>query len=180
MDLREVFAANFAPSAARTHERGLSQDDLAYEAEVSRSYLSQIEKGEFYASLKIIGKLAAEIELVATRDGRTAPEAPCFYANWMETGRSVLTMMTGWRVPDDLVDYTARILQVRALLNQSMTSGDLDGLLSMYELAHAAAARGGPWMSSEYAALLPGDARLRAASEGAPPRQINEGGPDGC
>jgi len=112
---------------------------------------------------------AAEIELVATRDGRTAPEAPRVYANWMESGRSVLTMMTGWRVPDDLVDYTARILQVRALLNQSITSGDLDGLLSMYELAHAAAARGGPWMSSEYAALLPGDARLRAASGGAPP-----------
>ena len=32
--------------------------DLAYEAEVSRSYLSQLEKGAFYASLKIIGKLA--------------------------------------------------------------------------------------------------------------------------
>jgi CO/xanthine dehydrogenase Mo-binding subunit len=40
------------------HEKGLSQDDLAYEAEVSRSYLSQLEKGAFYASLKIIGKLA--------------------------------------------------------------------------------------------------------------------------
>jgi len=33
-------------------------DDLAYEAEVSRSYLSELEKGAFYASLKIIGKLA--------------------------------------------------------------------------------------------------------------------------
>ena len=36
-------------------------DDLAYEAEVSRSYLSQLEKGAFYASLKIIGKLAAAL-----------------------------------------------------------------------------------------------------------------------
>jgi len=35
----------------------LSQDDLAYEAEISRSYLSQLEKGAFYASLKV-GKLA--------------------------------------------------------------------------------------------------------------------------
>ena len=35
------------------------QDDLAYEAEVSRSYLSQLEKGAYYASLKIVGKLAA-------------------------------------------------------------------------------------------------------------------------
>ena len=55
MDLRDVFAANLR---RLRHEKGLSQDDLAYEAEVSRSYLSQIEKGAFYASLKIIGRLA--------------------------------------------------------------------------------------------------------------------------
>lgn len=30
---------------------GLSQDDLANEAEVSRSYMSELEKGSFYASL---------------------------------------------------------------------------------------------------------------------------------
>jgi transcriptional regulator with XRE-family HTH domain len=36
------------------HAKGLSQDDLAYEAKVSRSYLSQLEKGAFYASLKIV------------------------------------------------------------------------------------------------------------------------------
>jgi transcriptional regulator with XRE-family HTH domain len=40
-------------------EKGLSQDDLAYDAAVSRSYLSQLEKGAFYASLKISGRLAA-------------------------------------------------------------------------------------------------------------------------
>ena len=40
------------------HAKGLSQDDLAYEAEVSRSYLSQLEKGAFYASLRIVGKIA--------------------------------------------------------------------------------------------------------------------------
>ena len=55
MDLRDVFAANLR---RLRHEKGLSQDDLAYEAEVSRSYLSQLEKGAFYASLKIVGKLA--------------------------------------------------------------------------------------------------------------------------
>jgi len=54
MDLRDVFAANLR---RLRHEKGLSQDDLAYEAEVSRSYLSQLEKGAFYASLKIIGRL---------------------------------------------------------------------------------------------------------------------------
>lgn len=45
------------------HEKGLSQDDLAYEAEVSRSYLSQLEKGTFYASLKIIGRLAEALDV---------------------------------------------------------------------------------------------------------------------
>ena len=55
MDLREVFATNLR---RLRHAKGLSQDDLAYDAEVSRSYLSQLEKGAFYASLKIIGKLA--------------------------------------------------------------------------------------------------------------------------
>lgn len=38
--------------------KGLSQDDLAYEAKVTRSYLSQLEKGVFYASLKGLGILA--------------------------------------------------------------------------------------------------------------------------
>lgn len=60
MDLREVFAANLR---RLRNERGLAQDDLAYEAEVSRSYLSQLEKGAFYASLKTIEKLAAALNV---------------------------------------------------------------------------------------------------------------------
>jgi transcriptional regulator with XRE-family HTH domain len=60
MDLREVFAANLR---RLRHERGFSQDDLAYEAEVSRSYLSQLEKGSYFASLKILGKLAAVLNV---------------------------------------------------------------------------------------------------------------------
>jgi transcriptional regulator with XRE-family HTH domain len=60
MDLREVFAVNLR---LLRHAKGLSQDDLAYEAEISRSYLSQLEKGAFYASLKIVGKLAAVLEV---------------------------------------------------------------------------------------------------------------------
>jgi transcriptional regulator with XRE-family HTH domain len=55
MNLRQVFAANLR---RLRNAKGLSQDDLAYEAEVSRSYLSQLEKGVFHASLKIVGKLA--------------------------------------------------------------------------------------------------------------------------
>jgi len=55
MDLRDVFATNLR---RLRNAKGLSQDALAYEAEVSRSYLSQLEKGAFYASLNIIGRLA--------------------------------------------------------------------------------------------------------------------------
>jgi transcriptional regulator with XRE-family HTH domain len=60
MDLREAFATNLR---RLRHAKGLSQDDLAYEAEISRSYLSQLEKGTFHANLKIIGKLAAVLEV---------------------------------------------------------------------------------------------------------------------
>lgn len=38
--------------------KGISQDDLVHEANVSRSYLSQLEKGAFYASLNVVGRLA--------------------------------------------------------------------------------------------------------------------------
>ena len=60
MDLRETFATNLR---RLRHAKGLSQDDLAYEAGISRSYLSQLEKGRFYASLKIIGKLAEVLRI---------------------------------------------------------------------------------------------------------------------
>lgn len=55
MDLRDVFATNLRRIR---NARKLSQDDLAYESEISRSYLSQLEKGIFYASLNVIGRLA--------------------------------------------------------------------------------------------------------------------------
>ena len=60
MDLREVFAGNLR---RLRHAKELSQDDLAYEAEISRSYLSQLEKGAFYASLKIVGKIATVLDV---------------------------------------------------------------------------------------------------------------------
>lgn len=60
MDLRDVFATNLRHLR---HAKGLSQDDLAYEAEISRSYLSQLEKGVFYASLKIVGKIAKTLKV---------------------------------------------------------------------------------------------------------------------
>jgi transcriptional regulator with XRE-family HTH domain len=60
MDLRQVFAANLL---RLRHTKGLSQEDLAYEAEVNRTYMSKIEKGATWVGLEIIGKLAAVLEV---------------------------------------------------------------------------------------------------------------------
>ena len=60
MDLRQVFAANLR---RLRHAKGLSQEDLAHEAEVNRSYMSVLEKGASYPGLEIIGKLAVVLKV---------------------------------------------------------------------------------------------------------------------
>ena len=54
-DLRQAFAANLR---RLRHAKGISQEDLAYEANVNRTYLSKLEKGVSYPGLEIIAKLA--------------------------------------------------------------------------------------------------------------------------
>jgi transcriptional regulator with XRE-family HTH domain len=60
MDLRQIFAANLR---RLRHAKGLSQENLAYEADVNRTYMSKIEKGATWVGLEIIGKLAAVLEV---------------------------------------------------------------------------------------------------------------------
>jgi transcriptional regulator with XRE-family HTH domain len=60
MDLRQVFAVNLR---RRRHAKGLSQEDLAHEAGVNRSYMSTLERGASYPGLEIIGKLAAALDV---------------------------------------------------------------------------------------------------------------------
>lgn len=60
MDLRQVFAANLR---RLRHERGISQETLAYEADVNRTYISKLETGVSYAGLEIIGKLASVLKV---------------------------------------------------------------------------------------------------------------------
>jgi transcriptional regulator with XRE-family HTH domain len=43
--------------------KGLSQEDLAHEAAVNRSYMSKLEKGASYPGLEIIGKLATALDV---------------------------------------------------------------------------------------------------------------------
>ncbi|GGI33434.1 helix-turn-helix domain-containing protein [Bradyrhizobium guangdongense] len=60
MDLRETFATNLR---RLRNARGWSQDELALEAEISRSYLNQLEQGVYYVSIKVIGRLADKLEV---------------------------------------------------------------------------------------------------------------------
>jgi transcriptional regulator with XRE-family HTH domain len=60
MDIREVFAKNLR---AFRHQRGLSQEALAHEAEVDRTYISALERGVYSASLDMLGKLAAVLDV---------------------------------------------------------------------------------------------------------------------
>ena len=55
MDLRQVFATNLR---RLRHAKGFSQEALAHEAGVNRSYMSLLERGSAYPGLEIIGKLA--------------------------------------------------------------------------------------------------------------------------
>jgi len=60
MDLRQVFAANLR---RLRHAKGMSQEDLAHQANVNRTYMSKIEKGGTWVGLEIIGKLAVVLEV---------------------------------------------------------------------------------------------------------------------
>jgi transcriptional regulator with XRE-family HTH domain len=60
MDLRQVFATNLR---RLRRAKSFSQEALAYEAGVNRTYLSKLEKGASYAGLEIIGKLSDVLEV---------------------------------------------------------------------------------------------------------------------
>ena len=54
MDLRAIFAANMR---RLRYKKGLSQEALAHEAGVNRSYLARVEMGQHYVGLEVVGKL---------------------------------------------------------------------------------------------------------------------------
>jgi transcriptional regulator with XRE-family HTH domain len=60
MDLRVIFAANLR---RLRNDKRLSQEALAHEAVVNRSYLARVETGQHYVGLEIIGKLAEALEV---------------------------------------------------------------------------------------------------------------------
>ena len=60
MDLRHRFATNLRRIR---HNRGISQENLAYEAGVDRAYVSRIERAVTYVGLEIIGKFAEVLKV---------------------------------------------------------------------------------------------------------------------
>jgi transcriptional regulator with XRE-family HTH domain len=60
MDYRHVFATNLR--RFRT-ERGYSQEALAHEAGVNRTYMSKLEKGGSFVGLELMVKLAKVLEV---------------------------------------------------------------------------------------------------------------------
>jgi transcriptional regulator with XRE-family HTH domain len=60
MAIREVFARNLRKAR---HARGLSQEALAHEADVDRTYISALERGVYAATIDMVDKLAQVLEV---------------------------------------------------------------------------------------------------------------------
>jgi transcriptional regulator with XRE-family HTH domain len=60
MDWRQVVAANLRRIR---RDRGFSQETLAYEADVNRTYISKLEKGEPWVGLEVLVKLGKVLKV---------------------------------------------------------------------------------------------------------------------
>lgn len=71
MDLPQILGRNVREARLR---RGQSQEQLAFEAQMKRSYVSDLERGARNPSVKAIERLAAALEMPAA-DLLKAPQA---------------------------------------------------------------------------------------------------------
>jgi transcriptional regulator with XRE-family HTH domain len=62
MHIREVFARNLRKAR---NAKGLSQEALAHEAEVDRTYISALERSVYSATIDMVDKLATVLEMEA-------------------------------------------------------------------------------------------------------------------
>ena len=92
MQIREVFARNLRKAR---HEKGLSQEALAYEAEVDRTYISALERGVYGATIDMVDKLAAVLNVERVRcfsgrqgSGRADLSFICFRSGSALAGQS--------------------------------------------------------------------------------------------
>jgi transcriptional regulator with XRE-family HTH domain len=63
MHVREVFARNLRKAR---NARGLSQEALAHEADIDRTYVSALERSEYSATIDMVDKLAKALGLEAS------------------------------------------------------------------------------------------------------------------
>ena len=63
MDIREVFARNL-----RRYRRAarLSQEELAHRSDIDRTYISSLERSVYAASIDVVDRLAAALEIQAS------------------------------------------------------------------------------------------------------------------
>lgn len=60
MSIREVLARNLRRYRA---ERGLSQEELAYRADIDRTYVSSLERMQYGASVDVVESLANVLDV---------------------------------------------------------------------------------------------------------------------
>jgi transcriptional regulator with XRE-family HTH domain len=63
MHIREVFARNLRKAR---NAKELSQEALAYEAQVDRTYISALERCEYSATIDMVDKLARALDVEAS------------------------------------------------------------------------------------------------------------------
>ncbi|AGB73798.1 MULTISPECIES: helix-turn-helix domain-containing protein [Rhizobium] len=71
MEIREVFARNL--KAAR-QAKGLSQEELAFEAGIDRTYISSLERSVYNASIDVVDRLATVLGVEASELLKRRPE----------------------------------------------------------------------------------------------------------
>jgi len=72
MEIREVFASNLRALRA---ERGLSQEELAHQAGLDRTYISSLERCVYSPSIDVVAKLA---DVLGVRASDLLIEPPAF------------------------------------------------------------------------------------------------------
>ncbi len=60
MEIRKTFATNLKKYRKA---KGLSQEDLAHQAELDRTYISALERCVYAASIDVVGKIAVVLEI---------------------------------------------------------------------------------------------------------------------
>jgi transcriptional regulator with XRE-family HTH domain len=73
MEIRRILAANIV---RLRRAKGLSQEALAWEAGVARSYMVKIETGQTSVGLDVIGKIAATLDVEPAELFKAPPKRP--------------------------------------------------------------------------------------------------------